>query len=453
MKSLLGVAYAGLLVSSATLSFEHLGGSGSQWFVVLLSVCTSSYLLVVAVQARRPDHPWLQPIPLVGMALVLRAMPLLAPPYLSDDVHRYLWEGHVQRHGFSPFAHAPDDPALRPLQNRDYERMNHPEVSAVYPPLAQWIFRFTPGGLIGWKLVLLGADLVIVALLLWLLRRRNEPVSRALLYAWHPLIVLEFTASAHLDLVAIAFLVLACAALASQRAAWGSFFVACAGLCKPPGLAAAASLCTRRRWPGLVVVALLFSLAWWPFARAGGHLLRGTREYARNWEFNGLLHPALTRLFAAAKEFLESLPGDFGMLHFLRETGYSIEPSQWSRRTSMLLFALLSLWLVRRLRHRPLHVAGALQVAFLATTATVHPWYGAWVIPFLPWIRSRALLLFTTTVLWGHFVKVQSQAQGAWWEPPWLGPVVWLVPCCLGAYELWRARGIRPADHSPAEGS
>src|SRR5258708_27234567 len=52
--------------------------------------------------------------------------------------------------------------------------------------------------------------------ILQLLAARGLPRSRILLYAWHPLPLWEFARSGHVDIVAIAFLMLAF--LASERA-------------------------------------------------------------------------------------------------------------------------------------------------------------------------------------------------------------------------------------------
>src|SRR5689334_4625690 len=69
-----------------------------------------------------------------GLALVL------APPVLSDDVWRYLWDGRVLRAGISPYAHAPDHPSLAFLRDAGWRRVNNPEIPTIYPPVAQILF-------------------------------------------------------------------------------------------------------------------------------------------------------------------------------------------------------------------------------------------------------------------------------------------------------------------------
>ena len=64
------------------------------------------------------------------MILVLCCLPMLIqPPLLSDDAHRYVWEGYVQNMGYNPYSLAPSDPIF------DNEKLNQ-KVSIV---------RFMPG--------------------------------------------------------------------------------------------------------------------------------------------------------------------------------------------------------------------------------------------------------------------------------------------------------------------
>lgn len=378
------------------------------------------------------------------VAIALRIPALLAAPWLSDDVWRCLWEGEVQRQGHSPFAHAPDSAELAGLDEALRARVAHPSIPAVYPPAAQLLFRVAARGLHGWKLLLVAADMAIVALLLRRLARCGLPRARALLYAWHPLVVLEFCASAHVDVAALLLLVAALAGAGRTRV--GELLRgACAGLggmVKPQAFVALAGFALQRRFAALaaaVVAALLVTL---PFAGDGPRLFDGVRRYAHDWEFNGLIHPTMVRVAERLKGLLEGLPDQPLHLWAVRELGYPIVPNQLGRKLSLLLFAALAWWSARRWRDRPALLALALLVAFLATAPAVHPWYAAWIVPFLPLLphrAGRALLLLTITTLAAGAVKVQSLATGIWEEPAWVALATWLPPCVVGAFDLWRA--------------
>ncbi len=53
----------------------------------------------------------------IGVAVALRIGPLLAPPYLSTDIFRYVWDGRVQGAGINPYLYVPNDPALAFLRD------------------------------------------------------------------------------------------------------------------------------------------------------------------------------------------------------------------------------------------------------------------------------------------------------------------------------------------------
>ncbi|HNH49157.1 MAG TPA: hypothetical protein PKY30_19080, partial [Myxococcota bacterium] len=133
------------------------------------------------------------PATLVAATVLVRLPLLWAPPSLSDDLYRYLWEGQVWRAGLNPFVHAPNAPELAFLRDALWEKVNHREISSIYPPLAQLSFlALSPFGVFGWKL---GMGLADVGTAWLLFRRRPEAGS---LWALLPLPVLEAAGSGHL---------------------------------------------------------------------------------------------------------------------------------------------------------------------------------------------------------------------------------------------------------------
>ena len=47
------------------------------------------------------------PVVILAVALALRLMFLFAPPQLSDDIYRYMWDGSNLLRGVNPYAAAP----------------------------------------------------------------------------------------------------------------------------------------------------------------------------------------------------------------------------------------------------------------------------------------------------------------------------------------------------------
>ena len=280
----------------------------------------------------------------------------------------------------------------------------------VDPPVAQFLAKLGARGDFGWKLLVLAADLGVVGLLLRGLAQRELPAARALLYAWHPLVVLEFAGSGRVDAVALLLLLAAVAGRAPELAQG-----ACAGLAgmvKPQGFVAIVGFVVQKRFVALAAAVATALLLWLPLRNDGARMLDGLARYAFDSEFNGFVTPVMTRI-----------AGGHG------------------RTLSLLVLALVAWWLARRFRERPVELALGLLAALVATAPAVHPWHVAWLVPFLPFVSprgGRALLLLTVTTLAALAVQAQYLATGTWSEPAWVALLTWLPPSLLGALDLWR---------------
>src|SRR5437763_1627343 len=78
----------------------------------------------------------------VAFAAAMRLMALFAPPYLSSDIYRYVWDGRVLAAGINPYRYIPTDPQLDHLRDPaiwpEINRSNY--APTIYPPAAQAIF-------------------------------------------------------------------------------------------------------------------------------------------------------------------------------------------------------------------------------------------------------------------------------------------------------------------------
>ena len=79
----------------------------------------------------------------LGLALVWRVALVCAPPLLSDDVYRYVWEGRIQLHGGNPYAweDRPEGARWAPLRDDVWRGVTHKFYSALYPPAWQMAAR------------------------------------------------------------------------------------------------------------------------------------------------------------------------------------------------------------------------------------------------------------------------------------------------------------------------
>jgi hypothetical protein len=327
-------------------------------------------------------------------------------------------------------VYAPNAPEVAPLFDAGAARINHPEISTIYPPLSQLAFRAADAalpGVTGMKLLFGLIDLAIPLVTLAALR---PPLARALpivvLLAWNPLAVIETAGSGHNDPLAIALLLGAVAAARGRRALLAGALLGAATAAKTlpiflapvfalalvdfrsaaagDGSARTASVRGRaagtllRFFTGIVAV-LVF--VYFPFASAGRALFRGLAAYSLDLEFNA-------SVFALAKALLNAVaPGD------------AAPPAVWSFALRLLpLVPVAAAPLVWRAARRDLPRAVFFTLAGLVIVSSqVHPWYLLWLLPFLAVKPSRGWLLFTFLIFISYETHALYRATGVWNEP------------------------------------
>src|SRR5262249_57624098 len=112
------------------------------------------------------------------------------------------------------FLSGPADAALSGLgDGAIYPYINRADYApTIYPPASQIVFFLitrVSESIVFLKAVLVAFEGLAAWAILQLLAARGLPRSRVLLFAWHPLPLWEFARSGHVDIVAIAFLLLA----------------------------------------------------------------------------------------------------------------------------------------------------------------------------------------------------------------------------------------------------
>src|SRR5215212_6793424 len=228
------------------------GVSGIRFFMTVAFIQSGLYLLAAWIVVRaRPSNSTL--LIAVAFAVVFRLSILFAPPYLSDDIYRYVWDGRVQAAGVNPYRYIPAAPEL--VQLRDdgiYPKINRREwAHTIYPPVAQVVFLLTTriSESVTWmKATMLGFELVTIWAVAQLLALLGRPRQLLLMYAWHPLVVWEFAGSGHVDAIAICFIALAFLAWQKKFNAGAGFMLACATLVKLFPVVLFPAMLKRGRW-------------------------------------------------------------------------------------------------------------------------------------------------------------------------------------------------------------
>ena len=130
-------------------------------------------------------------------AIAILTRLILLPMYPGDDVWRYVWEGYIQTQGFSPYELAPNAVELIPYRPEWWTQINHQNVSAIYPPLAQLGFRSLAA--IAPNFLLFKAAFVVADLFICFLLSRQFSYLQTTLYAWNPLVIYCFAGGGHYD--------------------------------------------------------------------------------------------------------------------------------------------------------------------------------------------------------------------------------------------------------------
>lgn len=377
-------------------------------FLVLLALWTvvtwQLWLRLKLRGAFDAEHPSTAAV-VLAVAVFLRVPLVLVAPTPSSDAYRYSWEGRVANAGFDPYLLPPSSPQLSHLRTAQDGRINNQGLTAIYPPLALAAFRVAAvfsSDARAQKAFFSLCDLLACALLMRLLRRRNLSAVWAVVYAWHPLVLVEFSAAGHLDSLMIL-------GLLAGLDFWES---------GPRGLGA-----TVWAAAALVKVAPIILLPWLFLRR-----------------------PRYAALFLAVicVGLIPAVPGLAAALHAAPESGIAAFASEWQANSS--LYAVLWLFVKSESARRFILVAavGAFSLpwarrcgeaaarylcgmilAILLSSPVVQPWYVLWALPFALLAPSPTALAWSWIVGFMYFAidpaLRESSARLPWWHWLWIG--------------------------------
>jgi alpha-1,6-mannosyltransferase len=315
---------------------------------------------------------------IVGAAVFSRALLIAAPP-LSTDIYRYVWDGRVQAAGINPYLYRPADPEVAFLRDGTiYPNINRAETAVtIYPPMAQLIFRAVTRvaeSVAPMKLAMVTFEGIAVVAVLALLRRRDLPDTRIALYAWHPLPLFEFAGSGHIDAAAIGLMLLACVIAERRRPLIAGGLLGAAALVKFFPLVILPSLYRRWDWRlplGVVIVALGLYL---PFLGAGRQVLGFLPGYVQQ---EGLATGEGIFVIEALRAWVP-LPGWATLAYVLAAAA---------------ALGSMALIVVCRLPVKQSMTSALWLLAAFTLFVSPHlPWYFTWLLPFLCFRTSWALI-------------------------------------------------------------
>jgi alpha-1,6-mannosyltransferase len=323
----------------------------------------------------------------VALALLMRVPIMLAPPYLSTDIYRYIWDGRVEAAGFNPYTHEPVDPQLDTLRDAViFTQIASSDAPTIYPPVAEAIFFVVTRvseSVTAMKIAMVLFELATVAVLARLLVLEGLPQARVLIYAWHPLPLWEFAGSGHIDAALIALCVAAIWASRRRREGLAGLFLAGATLTKFYPAILMPPLYRRWDWkmPALFGVGIV--VGYLPFIAAGSQVLGFLRGYTSQEGFDA----GGTGFYLLG--LLRDLPGLGGLSTRSYEIG-----------AAAILAVLGAIFIFRRDRTQvPYLMAATLAALFIVLVSPHYPWYFSWLIAFICFARIVSLLWLTNTCL------------------------------------------------------
>lgn len=436
-----GAAYAALAYTTPRAEFGQLLG--------LFAVAFGAYAWLL--HSRLPLRAGLL------AALLLRLLWLPALPSLSDDYHRFRWDGLLVANGLNPYQYRPDQATVQgsvpdfraaaelqasaiqksatnnqqPTTDTQlqtiYSKLNSPHYYSVYPPVCQAVFGVASGIFPGnerdavllMRLVLVLAEATTAGLLLVLLRQLALPPQRALWYLLNPLVLVELTGNLHFEALVVALLLLALWLLIRGR------WVVSAGVL---GLAVGTKLL-----PLLLLPLLLRRLGWWRTVAYGTLTLLTVALL-----FVPFVSAELARNIGRSLDlYFRSFEFNASVYYLLRAGGYWLTGYNQIARIgpALALGSMAWIMLLTFGEKRPTWLTLPATLLLLLTgyyllATIVHPWY------LTPLLALSVFTRYRYAFVWSGLVVLSYAAYQttAYTENPWLlaleyggllGAIVW----------------------------
>ena len=157
------------------------------------------------------------------IGLLLRCVAVFSFPNLSDDIYRFLWDGHLINLGENPFDHTPqyyieNQLFTERLTSELFSKLNSSQYYSVYPSVCQAVFTLATflfpkspyGAAVVIKLFLFLCEIGSVFLMKKMTADKDiYHINATLIYALNPLIIIELVGNAHFEAAMIFFFILA----------------------------------------------------------------------------------------------------------------------------------------------------------------------------------------------------------------------------------------------------
>jgi alpha-1,6-mannosyltransferase len=414
--------FGAILLVALTICSRKLGSRGEPSFIIPLAVAGIAYLLAIREFFSTPKFP--QRVIVIGLVLAAlwHLSFLLTPPGQDDDIHRYVWDGRVQRLGYNPYVVVPSDPALGWLHTPETRTLNNPDVPSPYPAGAQLFFRAITAiheSVFGLKVAFVICDLMIVLVLLDLLRCSRRGEHWVLAFAWNPLLATEVAGSGHIDIVGVLLLLVSVAALVRRWRAVAALAFGLAVAVKFLPIVLLPLYWKRVRMRDGALAAVVVGLLYVPFLNHGRIPIGSLGTYVQRFRFNDPVFATLERV--AAPQLVAGLAVLVGFLTAIWMRSKSAEGSSDAFAWPM--------------------------AASLLCAPVVYPWYLLWLLPFLRSVSTLPIIVWTVSIIPTYYVWHLRTLGRPWLVPGWImlleyGAVA--TVCAIIEFRRFRRPAINP---------
>jgi alpha-1,6-mannosyltransferase len=384
-----------ILLGALAICCRRLSTPGELSFIIPLATAGIAYLLAVREFFSTPVFP--KRVVVIGLVLAAawQFLFLLKAPGRDDDIHRYVWDGRVQRLGYNPYIVVPSDPAVRGWHTAETRTLNNPDLPSPYPPGAELFFRAVTAiheSVFALKVAFVICDWAGVLVLFDLLRSTRKAEHWLLAYAWHPLLATEVAGSGHIDIVGVLFLLISVAALVRRWRSVAAIAFALAVAVKLLPIVLLPFYWKRVRVRDGALAAGLSGLLYLPFLNHGRIPFGSLGTYVQSFRFND-------PVFA----ILERLAGPHFVVAFAVLVGF-----------------IIAVWM--RLRSAPSHSDAFAwpMTASLLCAPVVYPWYLLWLLPFLRSASTVPILVWTVSIIPTYYVWHLRALGRSWLVPGWI---------------------------------
>jgi alpha-1,6-mannosyltransferase len=405
--------FGAILLVALTICSRNFSRTGEPSFFIPLAVAGGAYLLAIRELFSTPEFP--KRVIVFGLALsaLWHFQFLRMPPGLDDDIHRYVWDGRVQRLGYNPYIVVPSEPALASLHTSETRTLNNPEVPSPYPAGAQLFFRAVTAiheSIFAFKIAFVVCDFAIVLLLLNVLRRSGQGEHWVLAYAWNPLLATEVAGSGHVDIVGVLLLLVSVAALGRRWRAVAALAFGLAVAVKFLPIVLLPLYWRRVRMRDAALAAVVVGLLYVPFLNHGRIPIGSLGTYVQRFRFNDPVFATLERVTAP----------------------------QVAAGLAVLVGFLTAIWMRRKSAEGSSDAFAWPMTASLLCAPVVYPWYMLWLLPFIRSTSTVPIMIWTLSIIPTYYVWHLRTVGRPWLVPGWIMMLEYGSVAVAAAIIAWR---------------